>query len=82
MVGALRHGGCFVGDMEMEMQLVGSKYTATCVHCARVVFREARRVGDVQLTMLESHLLVCRPLASIACATDVLAHCRVTTTAL
>jgi len=64
------------------MQPLGSKYTATCVHCARVVFREARRLGDVQLVMLETHLLVCRPLASIAGAADVLAHCRVTTTTL
>ncbi len=68
--------------MESELQPVGSRYTATCVHCARVVFREARRLGDVQLTMLESHLLVCRPLATIADAADVLAHCRVTSTAL
>jgi len=63
------------------MQSVVSRYTATCVHCGRVVFREARRLGDVQLVMLESHLLVCRPLATIACAADVLAHCRVTATA-
>lgn len=66
----------------MEMQPAPSKYTATCLHCARVVFRNASRLGDVQLIMLESHLLVCRPLATIACATDVLAHCRVTMNAM
>jgi len=64
--------------MEIDVQHHASKYTATCVHCARVVFRDARRLGDVQLTMLESHLLVCRPLAAIECATDLLQHCRVT----
>jgi hypothetical protein len=66
--------------MEIDVQQRASKYTATCAHCARVVFRDARRLGEVQLTMLENHLLVCRPLASIACASDLLEHCRVTTT--
>ena len=68
--------------MAMDMhELAERRYTATCVHCARVVFRSARRVGDVQLTMIEHHLLVCRPLATVARAADLLGHCKVTETA-
>jgi len=63
--------------MDLESQPHHRTYTATCVHCARVVFRRARRLGDVQLTMIESHVLVCRPLATHDGADELLAHCRI-----
>jgi hypothetical protein len=68
--------------MAMEIQEHVQRYTAQCAHCARTVFRDARRIGDFQLTMIEIHLLVCRPLVMIAHATDLLAHCKVTERAL
>ncbi len=52
-------------------------HTATCIHCARVIFRRARRIGDLQLAMMQSHILTCRPLVATTHATDVLEHCRI-----
>ena len=52
-------------------------HTATCIHCARVIFRRARRIGDVQLAMMQSHILTCRPLVATTDANGVLAHCRI-----
>jgi hypothetical protein len=63
--------------MDLESQPHHRTYTATCVHCARIVFRRARRIGAVQLTIIESHVLVCRPLATPADSADLLAHCRI-----
>ncbi len=56
------------------------RYTVNCIHCARTVFRSARRIGELQLMMIETHLLVCRPLATLAGAADLLRHCRVSET--
>lgn len=67
--------------METAFQVHVSRYTATCMHCARVVFRNARHVSEVQVTMIESHLLICRPLATIERPTDLFAHCRIAETA-
>ena len=53
------------------------RYTGTCVHCARTIFRAARRVGDVQLRMIEHHILVCRPLLSFRRSSDLLRQCRI-----
>ena len=66
--------------METQLQEHDRKYTATCRHCARVVFRDARRMAEVQLAMIESHVLICRPLASIAQTSELLAHCKVVAT--
>ncbi len=66
--------------MDLESSPSQHTYTATCIHCARVVFRRARRLGDVQLTMIESHMLVCRPLANHDGAAELLAHCRISET--
>ena len=66
--------------MNVASQTQAHAYTAACIHCARVVFRRARRVGEIQLTMIENHVLICRPLATLACVDDVLAHCRITET--
>ena len=52
-------------------------HTATCIHCARVIFRRARRIGELQLAMMQSHILICRPLVATTHADDVLAHCRI-----
>jgi len=52
-------------------------YTARCTYCGQIVFRDARRIGAIQRTIIESHLLVCRPLATIT-REDLLAHCTVT----
>lgn len=68
--------------MDSGLQSHANRYTVTCRHCARVVFREARHIADLQFTMIESHLLVCRPLASVERASDALAHCRVVETAM
>ena len=68
--------------MEMEAQEHDRKYTASCRYCARVVFRDARRIAEVQLAMIESHVLICRPLASIAHTSELLAHCKVVATAI
>ncbi len=65
-------------DMELEHPHHQSgKHVATCIHCARVIFHSARRVGEPQLTMMHSHLLVCRPLVALQQVDDVLAHCRI-----
>jgi hypothetical protein len=73
-----RHG-TRVAECAMAIESYASQhtYTATCIHCARVVFRRARRLGDIQLTMIESHVLVCRPLATHKGAAELLAHCRI-----
>lgn len=57
------------------------RYTASCRYCARIVFRSARHLGEVQLIMIESHLLVCRPLARIESPADLFDHCRVSESA-
>jgi hypothetical protein len=53
------------------------RYTVACAHCGRILFRDARRLGDLQLEMIESHVLICRPLAAVEHTADLLAHCRV-----
>jgi len=63
--------------MDLEPQSHYRTYTATCLHCARIVFRRARRLGDIQFTMIESHLLVCRPLVTPDGTADLLAHCTI-----
>lgn len=62
--------------VETEGQL--PRYTARCSHCARTVFSDARRIADIQLTMIASHVLICQPLASVTTTTELLAHCKVT----
>ena len=63
------------------MQIVSDEQshtcTARCVHCAPTIFRDARRIGVVQRTIIETHLLVCRPLATITPDADLPAHCNV-----
>ena len=54
-----------------------SRYTAQCVHCGRVVFRDARRMDDLQVRMIESHMLLCRPLAVVDEVDDLLGHFRI-----
>jgi hypothetical protein len=39
-------------------------------------------MAEVQLAMIESHVLICRPLASIAQTSELLAHCKVVATAI
>lgn len=63
------------------LQEVDRRYTAKCVHCARTVFRAARHIGDLQLRMVEHHILVCRPLASFERASDLLSHFNIADTA-
>jgi hypothetical protein len=74
---AARHARCSMRGMGLQSPSPQHTYTATCIHCARVVFRRARRVGDVQLTMIETHVLVCRPLATHDGVAELLAHCRI-----
>ena len=52
----------------------GRRYTASCVHCSRTIFREAVRIGEVQLRMVEYHILVCRPLVAIERSSELLRH--------
>ncbi|HEY2389456.1 MAG TPA: hypothetical protein VGK30_21080 [Candidatus Binatia bacterium] len=56
-------------------------YDARCLYCARQVFRAARRLGGVQLDMIENHVLACRPLEPIERTTDLLVHFKITETA-
>jgi hypothetical protein len=55
-------------------------YTARCIHCARLVFRRAYRLGDVQLDIIENHVLACRPLDPIERVEDLLGHFTITET--
>jgi hypothetical protein len=64
--------------MSIESGTHSHRYTGQCLHCARTVFRDARRVGDLQLTMIESHILICRPLATPERASDLIEHCKIT----
>ena len=65
-----------------QSQAQGSRYTVSCTHCARVVFRDARRLSAIQIAMIESHLLNCRPLAQVEERSALFAHCRVVETAM
>jgi hypothetical protein len=56
-------------------------YAAECIYCARLVFRGARRLGGVQLDMIENHVLACRPLDPIERVDDLLGHFKITKTA-
>jgi len=56
-------------------------YAAECLYCARQVFRAARRLGGVQLDMIENHVLACRPLEPIERVADLLVHFKITATA-
>ncbi len=63
--------------MESELSSHASRYTVTCRHCARVVFRDARHLSAIQVTMIEMHLLICRPLAPVERPSDLFTHYRV-----
>ncbi len=65
----------------MESSQRSSRYTAKCVYCARIVFRDARRLGDIQVRMIQSHVLICRPLAVIGNEPDLLGHIKIIETA-
>lgn len=52
----------------------GRRYTASCIYCSRILFREAARIGEVQLRMVEYHILVCRPLIAIERSSEILRH--------
>lgn len=67
--------------MDAAPQSIPTAYTAACIHCARVVFRGARRLGATQLSMIENHVLICRPLATHKDSGELLAHFRITETA-
>jgi len=56
-------------------------YDARCLYCDRQVFRAARRLGGVQLDMIENHVLACQPLAPIEHTSDLLVHFKITETA-
>jgi hypothetical protein len=56
-------------------------YAAECIYCARLVFRGARRLGGVQLDMIENHVLACRPLEPMERVDDLLGHFKITKTA-
>lgn len=58
----------------------GYRYTVSCRHCGRVVFRNAHHISPLQLEMMESHVLICRPLAALAQITDLFTHCRIAQT--
>jgi hypothetical protein len=63
--------------MDMGVHDDARRYTVDCMHCARTMFTSARRIGEIQLMMIETHLLVCRPLATLEGAAALLGHCRV-----
>ena len=56
------------------------RYTAKCTHCARTIFRAARRIGDLQLRMVEHHILVCRPLVTCDDSSELLSHFKIAAT--
>jgi hypothetical protein len=58
------------------------RYTAKCVHCARIIFRSARQIGDNQLRMVEHHILVCRPLVAYERSSELLTHFNIAQAAL
>lgn len=62
--------------MELDAQ-PDERYTGRCLHCARTIFRAARRVGELQLRMIEHHILVCRPLLNFQRSSDLLRQCRI-----
>jgi hypothetical protein len=71
---------CSTASVYIEPVESLSRYTARCIHCARIAFRAARRLGDIQFRIIESHVLVCRPLATIETEPDLLAHFTITET--
>ena len=76
-----RYDACRIASVQTELLQLASRYTAQCIHCARVVFRGARRLGDVQVHMIENHVLLCRPLVAVEQMEDLLGHFRITESA-
>jgi hypothetical protein len=66
--------------MEMASHAAPLRYTGKCVHCARTIFHGARLIGHLQLSMIENHLLICRPLVALDGVADLLEHCRISET--
>ena len=64
--------------METEVSSTrGYRYTVRCRHCGRVLFRNAQHISPWHVGMMESHVLICRPLATLGQIADVFAHCRI-----
>ena len=70
-----RHGRCWGPGMEAAEH--GPRYTAECVYCGRTIFREARRIGDLQRRVIENHMLICRPLVQLTGTSTLLRHCHI-----